>query len=70
MKLTEEQKNLLVDFMAYCTTRDEVAILSSEHDSLIGLELVAEYESVIEPYEFETVSSYLDFYYSQEEKLV
>ena len=63
MKLTKEQSLLLVDFMAYCTTRNEVAILSSKHESTIGLELVAEYEDVLLDYEYDDLESYLEKYY-------
>lgn len=63
MKLTKEQRLLLIDFMVYCTTRKEVAILSSQHESQIGLELVAEYTNVLLDYDYENLESYIDDYY-------
>ena len=67
MKLLEQQQLLLVDFMAFCTTRDKVATLSSKHESTVGLELVDEYANVLLDYDFENVDSYLNHYYNNEE---
>ena len=63
MKLSTEQKYLLIDFMAYCTTRNEVAILSSHHESQIGLELVAEYGNILLKYDNENLESYIKEHY-------
>ena len=63
MNLSTEQKYLLIDFMAYCSIRNEVAILSRQHESQIGLELVAEYENVLLKYDNENLESYIKEHY-------
>lgn len=63
MKLTQHQRLLLIDFMAYCTTREEVATLSDKHESQIGLTLVAEYEQAIADNYHNDLESYIDDYY-------
>jgi len=63
MKLTKHEMSFLLDFMAYCTTRKEVAILSSQHESTIAYTLIAEYSEKLLEYNNENLESYIKEHY-------